>query len=248
VTPHQRLVAHLAAGAPDAEDRAHAAHCPACAALLPEGPAREDPSAKSPLPAILAAAHRELERPVRPWWVPVAGLALGNALLAGAAVAELEPWNWVASTSPRWLFVGAATVLAALITLGVVWAFSPGRDALWGGLFLAAVAPLAILVAADGNAANARFLGGTTCAFSVLAFSVLPLSGGVWLLTRSAYRPIRALAVGLASAGVGLLVLQFHCADGAPAHLAVFHLLPWAVVGAAAVLARRSLPTWSHAP
>lgn len=246
MTPHQRLVAHVAAGTLDAEDGAHAARCPACAALLSHGvPATDSPSLP---PTLSAAARRELGRPVRPWWVLALGLGAANAVLAVAAVTVLEPWNWEASTSAHWLFLAAALVLAALVTAGALLAFAPGRSGLKAALALAALAPVAVLLAGDGHAANPRFVDGVSCLLAVLLLSALPLAAGAWLLTQVAYSPLRALVVGLLSAGVGLLVLQFHCADGASPHLLVFHVLPWAALGAATVLLRRALPTRSHAP
>lgn len=245
MTPHERLVDHLAAGTVDAEDLAHAGRCAACSALLAAERAEAPPPPKQ---AWLDAAHRELARPRRPWWVLALSLAAANALLAMAAVFALEAWNWDASTSPRWLFLSAATVLALLVTPGAWLALAPGRRWPRAALGLGALAPLAVLLAADGRAANTRFLQGSSCLLTVLLLSILPLAGGSWLLTRVAYSPLRALAVGLVSAGVGLLALQFHCADGTSSHLLVFHVLPWAALGVLAVLLRRRLPTTSYAP
>jgi hypothetical protein len=246
VTPHDRLIEHLAAGGLDAVDHRHATRCAACASLLPGAP--PSPATAGPAPDLLSALHREAARPPRRWWHLASALGLANALLAAAAVRALEPWNWEISASPHWLFVAVAAVLAVLATVGVGWALAPGRGRLRVALLLASLAPLGVLGAADGHVANDPFIGGIGCLWVVLALSALPLAGGLLVLTRTAYVPARALAVGLAAAGVSLLVLQFHCADGFRAHLAVFHLLPWAALGGAAVLVRRRLPTWSHAP
>ncbi len=246
MTPHQRLVEHLAAGALDAEDGSHASRCPACAALLSSGPPQTEGQT---LPTeLLATAHRAVSRPARPWWVLAAGLGAANVALAVAAVALLQSWNWEVSTSPRSLLLGAALLLAALVTAGAVLAFAPARPWRRASLALAALAPVAVLLAADGRAANGHFLQGASCLLTVVVLSALPLALGTWLLTHMAYSPARALAVGLVSAGVGLLVLQFHCADGASRHLLAFHLLPWAALGGVAILLRRALPTASHAP
>jgi hypothetical protein len=199
-------------------------------------------------PAWLDAAHRELAKPRRPWWLLALGLTAANALLATVAVFVLEAWNWEASTSPRWLFLSAATVLAALATAGALLALAPARRWLEVAIGLGAVAALSVLLAADGRASNGPFSAGTSCLWTVLVLALLPLAGGLFLLTRMAYSAWRALAVGLVSGGVGLLALQFHCADGGSPHLLVFHLLPWAALGGAAVLLRRLLPTSSFAP
>lgn len=246
MTAHQRLVHHLAGGALDEEDAAHASRCPACRALLSAGVREAD--GPPPGAALLASVQKELGRPLRAWWLGPACLALANALLAALAVALLEPWNWGTSTSPAWLFLGAAALLLLLMTAGAFLAFGPRRRWRDGALGLSALAGAGVLLAADGRAANAHFLDGATCLVTVVVLSILPLAAGAFLLTRMAYSPPRALAVGLLCAGVGLLVLQFHCTDGARPHLLVFHLLPWAALGAAAVLLRRLLPTRSHAP
>jgi len=245
VTPHQRLVDHLSAGTLEAEDKAHAARCAACAALLPLGQQSEPASFRKEW---LAAAHRELARPQRPWWALALGLAALNALLATAAVFVLRAWNWDVSIAPRWLFLIAASTLALGVTAGAVFALLPGRQWQRLGRVLAAVAPLAVLLAADGRAAGDRFFEGMACFWTMVFLSLVPLAGGAWLLTRMAYSAARAWTVGLASAGVGLLVLQFHCANGTNAHLFAFHFLPWLALGGLAVLLRRLLPTWSHAP
>lgn len=244
MTPHERLLQHLTEGALDAGDRAHAARCPACAALLadeatPDVPLRTE---------WLAAAHRELGRPVHPWWGIAMGLAAANAVLAVVGTAVLVPTNWVASTSPHWLLLLAVVVLTALVTGGTFLALAPRRRWLAGALGLAALAPVVVLLAGDGHAALPHFLDGMSCLWKVLTLAVIPMATGAWVLTRSAYSPARAAAFGLISAAVGLLVLQLTCSDGSGRHLLAFHLLPWAAVGAAAVVVRRALPTWSYAP
>ncbi len=244
MTVHERLLENLTAGALDTADRAHAARCPACAALL----AGQASGAAPARTEWLAAAHQELARPARPWWGLAAGLAAANAALAAATTVLLVPTNWKASTSPHWLLVAAVVVLAALALGGIFLALAPRRFWLDGALGLAALAPVAVLLAGDGHAGAPHFLDGMSCLWTVLALAALPLSGGAWLLTRVAYSPARAVAVGLISAGVGLLVLQLTCNDGSSRHLLVFHLLPWAALGAVAVLVRRALPTWSYAP
>jgi len=246
VSAHQRLLQHLTDAALDGEDRGHAARCTACAALLarPSQPEKTLP----PPQAWLDAAHRELGKPRRRWWVLALVLASANALLATAAVFLLEAWNWEASTSPRWLFLSTVTVLGVLVTAGALLALSPTRRWLEVAIGLAAVAPLAVLLAADGRVLNSPFLAGASCLWTVLLLALLPLAGGLFLLTRMAYSAWRALAVGLVSGGVGLLALQFHCANGESSHLLVFHLLPFVALGGLALLLRRRLPTSSFAP
>jgi len=242
MTAHERLVEHLTAGTLDGEDRAHAAGCPACAALL----GAEAPEAPHVRAEWLEAAHRELARPVRPWWVLALWLGLANALLAAAAVAVLQPWHWEASASHP-LLLASTALLSGMTTLGVLLALSPRRQWLRWVLALAALAPVAVLVTAGHGVATHPFLAGVHCVWTAVSMSALPLAGGVWLLTKVAYSPLRALAVGLVSAGVGLLVLELHC-DGTSLHVLAFHLLPWAALAVAAVLVRRALPSSSYAP
>jgi hypothetical protein len=248
MNPHQRLVDHLAGGALDAQDTAHAGRCPACAALLPSEAAGASRALDNPTATLGLALRHELAHRHRPWWVAAAVVGVANALLAALAVVYLEPWNWEVSASPRWRFLGAAALLTALVTLAVGWALAPGRARVRSALLLAVLAPAAVLLASDGHAAFAHFLDGAKCLWTVLALSIFPLAGGAWLLSRVARSPQRSLAMGLACAGVGLLVLQFHCADGQHAHLALFHLLPWVALGGGAVLGSRALRSWSYAP
>jgi hypothetical protein len=249
MNPHQRLVDHLAAGVLDAQDTAHTGRCPACAALLPGDVAGASRAGlDNPTATLGRSLRHELAQRHRPWWVAAAAVGVANALFAALAVVYLEPWNWEVSASPRWRFLGAAALLTALVTLAVGWAVSPGRARLRSALLLAVLTPPAVLFASDGNAAFSHFLDGAKCLWTVLVLSILPLVCGAWLLRRVARSPRRSLAMGLACAGVGLLVLQFHCADGQRAHLALFHLLPWVALGGGAVLGSRALRTWSYAP
>ena len=245
MTPHQRLVDHLSEGLLDDEDRAHASRCPACAVLLSEE--AQDVLPQNLQASFLNRAHRELARPLRPWWQLALLLGVGNALLAAGAVTILEPWNWDASRSQPGMLLAATACLTALAAGGTLMALAPKRRWVWGVLALAALTPLPMLVAAGGRVANYPLLAGADCAWTVLSLSALPLVGGAWLLRRVAYSPLRALAVGLVSAGVGLLVLELHCA-GTSLHVLLFHLLPWLALGAGAVLLRRALPTLSYAP
>jgi hypothetical protein len=247
VNPHARLVEHLTTDVLDAGDRAHAASCPACAALLPGEPWPPRPEDR-PRAELLAGARRELQRRRRPSWLWPVALAAGNAALALAAVVYLEPWNWVASASPHWVFVAVALLLAVLATLGISWASAPPPNGARRVLLLALLAPVAILLGSDGHVAHEHFLEGTECLWTTLLLGAAPLAAGAWLLTRTARSGVRSLCMGLAAAGVGLLVLQFHCADGHRAHLFVFHLLPWAALAGLLVLVRRWLPSWSYAP
>ncbi len=246
MTPHQRLVKHLSEGAPDGEDRAHAAQCQACAVLLSEE-GGEDVLSPEVQAAWLGTAHLELARPVRPWWLLALGVGLGNALLAALAIAVLEPSNWDAPRQGNALLVAALVCLTALAAGGSLLALAPRRRGLWAVLAVAAVAPLLALLTAGGRASGQPLVAGAHCAWTVLLLSVLPMAGGAWLLTRVAYSPARAFAVGLVSAAVALLVLEIHC-DGTGPHVLMFHVIPWLAIGAGAVLLRRALPTLSYAP
>lgn len=245
MTPHRRLVEHLSEGSLDGEDRSHAARCRACAVLLAEG--GQDVLSPELQAAWLHRAHRELARPLRPWWVLALGVGLGNAILAAAAIAVLGPSNWEVSRSGNGMLVAAMAWLTALAAGGVLLALAPRRRGLGVVLGLAALAPLPVLLTAGGHVASQPLVAGAHCAWAVVLLSALPLAGGAWLLTRVAYSPARAFAVGLASAGVALLVLEMAC-DGTRPHVLLFHVLPWLAIGAAAVLLRRALPTLSYAP
>ena len=245
MTAHQRLVEHLAEGLLDKEDHAHAARCPACRALLAaEGPDVFGAEAEA---ALLDAARRELKRRAMPWWLPAVLLGLGNGLLAAAAVFILQAGNWQASAARHGLLLTAGIWLAVLATLGALFALAPRRQWVWAVYGLAAGAPPLVLLSVGGRLSAEPLLAGAHCLTTCVSLSALPLLAGAWVLTRVAYSPMRALAVGLGSAGVGLLVLQLHC-DGAMAHVLTFHLLPWAALGVLAIALRRVLPTRSYAP
>ena len=138
--------------------------------------ARTRPGARpAPLYCPKRPSRRRQEPPRRPGSTPHTGNWEGRAgrggcwrlgwrratpCLATAAVFVLQAWNWDASTSPRWLFLSAATVLAALVTAGALLSLSPPRRWLEVAIGLAAVAPLGVLLAADGRVANAPFSPG----------------------------------------------------------------------------------------
>jgi hypothetical protein len=86
------------------------------------------------------------------------------------------------------------------------------------------------------------------CMGSEVVLSVLPMAVALVLLCRSAFQPVRALAAGLSAAGVSLLLLHLHCADGTVSHLMAAHVAPWLLLAGVAVLVRSRLPTRSHAP
>ncbi|MGQ0506978.1 MAG: DUF1109 domain-containing protein, partial [Myxococcaceae bacterium] len=89
---------------------------------------------------------------------------------------------------------------------------------------------------------------GLKCALWEIGLALPALSAGLFLLTRSAHNPARALLLGAASGLVGITALHLHCPNGTWEHLLLSHLLPWGVVSGAALLLRPKLATQSFAP
>jgi hypothetical protein len=127
---------------------------------------------------------------------------------------------------------------------------APGHRRLrWTLIALSAVGAGLVGLTGSGLAPPASFLGaGLPCLLTELFTSAAPLALALWLLTHCAYEPERALAAGLANGAVGALVLHLHCSNGLAPHLLCFHVAPWLMLGAVALLLRARLPSRSFAP
>ncbi|MHA7633905.1 DUF1109 domain-containing protein [Corallococcus sp. M7] len=238
----------------------HAAGCADCRALL-EGFQVLAPPASAPPAVPINEAKLEQSRrqsltelaahPLpTPWWKEVAVLL---ATYLGVGVLGLL---WVGrhglmlnSASPM-----AVALVALLIVVGVgggaMVALAP-RQRAWPFTLVAVGALVVALAQLTGRSGvQVRpFLAGTLgCMGAEVALSVVPLALALVLLCRSAFQPVRALAAGLSSAGVSLLVLHVHCPDGSAGHLMLGHVLPWFVLAGVAVLIRSRLPSRSFAP
>jgi hypothetical protein len=140
--------------------------------------------------------------------------------------------------------------LALLSVVGFVTSLAPrgrrARVALFP--FLAALL-LGILLSAPLSHDTGNFVAqGMSCLIVEVVISLLPIGVGIWLLTRSAFNPIRSLLLPFCAATAGLVVLCFHCPNGLTSHLLVFHLAPWLALGALAWAVRAKSRSHSYAP
>ncbi|MGE6758409.1 DUF1109 family protein [Corallococcus interemptor] len=260
MTPECERVLDCMDGPLPADLASHAAGCADCRALL-EGFQVLAPPASAPPPAPINEAKLEETRrqsltelaaqPLpTPWWREVAvllatylGVGVVGLLVVGRHGMLLN------SASP---FAVALVALLIVVSVGggALVALAP-RQRTWP-LSLVAVGALAVALAQVFGRSGVQvrpFLAGTLgCMGAEVALSVVPLALVLVLLCRSAFQPVRALAAGLSSAGVSLLVLHVHCPDGSAGHLMLGHVLPWFALAGVAVLVRSRLPSRSYAP
>lgn len=209
---------------------------------------REPPRDGAALERVLAASRGELAlgRPVRRWrtqaaWVVAAsgGLAL---LVAGVMLA-------VGAVSGT-LLLGRAPLLALLVGTSAVcaWgALSPrGRWLRRGGLGLALASAVA-LVLARGTASTVSTLPAWVCTASHIAVGCVPLVVALVSLRAAAFEPLRALVAGLSVGTTGAFLGELACEQDWR-HVAVYHLLAWTCVAAAALVISKSLKPRSYAP
>jgi hypothetical protein len=230
---------------------AHAQACPECQEvqrayeLLRSH--RAVPSGDVPplgVPERVASELRKRPRVYRWWWGPVLlgaaySLLVVAGLLAVGTSSELP-------MSLRMLGVGLG--VASLI--GFIVAVAPrSRQARIVLFSVLGVLLVSILWAAPTTYDGDDFWAeGIPCMLVEVFTSLIPIGLGIWLLTRTAFHPIRSLLVPFCAATAGLVVLCFHCSNGLSAHLLVFHLLPWLVLSVVAWLVRARAPSYSYAP
>lgn len=235
---------------------AHAQNCADCQKVqqsyrLLEG-GRRVPAQSARDLALPAAAALELRKHprARPWWWGTVALALTYLALVLLAVVVLGPPRR-AGVPPQPLALQAVGIgLALLSTLGFLAALSPRARAARTALFLLlGFLLLGILAFAPSTDEAGPFLaGGMPCLTVEVVMSLLPIGLGIWLLTRSAFHPIRSLLLLFCAATAGLVVLCFHCSNGLSSHLLVFHLAPWLALAALAWAVRAKARSHSFAP
>jgi hypothetical protein len=185
----------------------------------------------------------------RPWWTPVALLLLVEVAAMAAMAARMGPTGLSGNTAAPAVVATLAALLALSIVLGAAASFArSGPRARWvlGGL---TVALAGALVAAGSGWGPARPLAaGAGCGMTELAVSALPWVLCLLLLRRTAFDASRAWLGGLCAGAAGALILHFQCGDGSPAHLLLFHVLPWLLLGVLAVLTRSRLRSTTYAP
>jgi hypothetical protein len=238
---------------------AHAATCEDCRALvggfdaLGGGPRAATKAPAAPkLEATRRRTHEELAaQPLpTPWWRELLVLVAVHAVVLVGGVLALGRNGLVLNQASPAVVAGVGLLTLALVGGGAFLALAPTRRRLpWGWVALAALGvALAQVLGGSGVQVRPPMRALMGCMGTEVVLSVVPMAVALVLLSRSAFQPVRALAAGLSSAGVGLLVLHLHCPDGTASHLLGAHVLPWLLLAGAAIFIRSRLPTRSHAP
>lgn len=205
-----------------------------------------DPSVGQASDRLRAAVFAELEVPAaRSWrgdvlWViGVCGLvaaAVGVALIAGGAATVTH-------------LADRAAAIAGLLAIGAGCAFTalaPRRRSRLGvGFALAAIGMVGLVLARQTSSVSSA--PAWVCTLTHFTVAVAPLLFGLSLLRKSAVDPIRAGLLGLAIGTTGAIVGELAC-EQSWAHVAIWHLGAWALVGAVAALAARRIVPRSFAP
>jgi hypothetical protein len=209
---------------------------------------REPPGDGAALERVLAASRGELalRRPVRRWRTQAAWViaASGGLSLLVAAV-------MLATGAARGsLLLGRVPLMGLLLVTSAVcaWgALSPrGRWLRRTGLGLA-LASAVTLVLARATPATVSTLPGWVCGASHFAVGCVPLVVALVALRAAAFEPLRALVAGLAVGTTGAFLGELACEQDWR-HVAVWHLLAWTCIAAAALAVSRSLKPRSYAP
>ncbi len=194
------------------------------------------------------AALAELARTpkARPWWVDALVLAVLDVGVGVALVALLPTHGEQHDGAVLRLVTAAGLLLVA--GLGAVAAVRPGAlPSRWVVLGAAGLAALTSLLGVSG-VGGAGLWGGAACTVFEVASSVVPLAAATWVLSRFAADPLRAAVAGLAASAGGLFALHFTCPIGTVAHVGVFHLVPWLLMGLLSLGIRRTVGSATWAP
>ncbi len=208
-------------------------------------------SASALWPAVAKRASAELARTPKAsrWWSSALALSALNVLVAGLAsfyFHRLGLSGNPTSTPMRWPLAG---VLLGLLFAGPLFALAPRRrSSLLALVLIALSAGAAVVWLGSGTGPPEPLSAGMGCLISEVGLSLLPVGFGLWILSGSAFQPLRALGLSLCCATAGLLALHLHCPDGRAGHLFLFHVGPWILVGALALLLRARLPSRTFAP
>ncbi|NOK19437.1 NrsF family protein [Corallococcus carmarthensis] len=238
----------------------HAAGCADCRALL-EGFHVLAPPAALPPPVPINEAKLEQTRrqsltelaahPLpTPWWKEVAVLLAAYLGVGAVGLFVVGRHGMMLNSASPWVVALVALLIIVGVGGGAMVALAP-RQRTWPFTLVAVGALIVALAQLSGRSGvQVRpFLAGTLgCMGAEVALSVVPLALALVLLCRSAFQPVRALAAGLSSAGVSLLILHVHCPDGSAGHLMLGHVLPWFVLAGVAVFIRSRLPSRTYAP
>jgi len=184
------------------------------------------------------------------WKRAAAVLGSAQLLLLVASAALFGTQNWRASSGNPAALAGASAALLALIAGGALTATMPrGRGLVRAFALLACLAPLSVLLVADVHPLQLlKQASPWKCVWTEVGLSVAPAALAAWALAGSALRPLRSWVASAGAASGGLLLLLLHCPDLSLSHVSSFHLAPWALMTALAVLLRRGLTSRTLAP
>ena len=248
MTDCDRFLDALASDRLEAADRAHAAGCPLCRPLLPEGTDGVAHPGRS-LEAVRARALETLRTtPARPWTRDAGRLALVQGAVAFGVSVVLGAKNWNSPLAHHMALAVVGALLLAVVTLGSVLALAPGRRRPRLLLWLVPVVPVLLVASGNGVHTATTMRAALPCLVTVVLTAVVPLAVGLAVLRGMALDAARTVALALSAAATGLFALHWHCADGSAPHLMTFHVLPWIALALLAVPLRRALPTRSHVP
>jgi len=228
--------------------RAHAASCPVCRPLRP-GEAAPDPASAASLAEVHGRALEALRTsPLRPWTRDAARIALLQAAVALGVTVLLGMRNWSSPMAHHLALAAVGAVLLVIATLGSVVALAPGRWSPRWMLLLIPVVPALLVFSGNGMHTRPTVQGALPCLLTVVLTAVIPLAVGLALLRGMALDAARTGALALSAAATGLFALHWHCTDGSPSHLMLYHALPWVALALLAIPLRRALPTENHVP
>jgi hypothetical protein len=231
----------------------HAQGCEHCRTLLethralgPLAGAQGGEVERAPTEALAEIAAHPLPRP---WWTPVAVLLVVELAALGCAAAWMGPDGLFGNRAAPAAVAAVAALVALSMVSGAAVAFArSGPRTRWVLVGLTVLVATGLVAAGSGWGPARPLASGVGCGITEVAIAGLPWVLCLALLRRTAFDASRAWLGGLCAGAVGALVLHLHCGDGSPAHLLVFHVLPWLALGALAVLARRRLPSATFAP
>lgn len=233
----------------------HVKGCPSCQETLSTyeglGKAGAAGTASALWPEVAKRASAELARKPKAsrWWISALALSAINVLVVGLATLFFQRLGSGGNQASTPLWWPLAAALLGLLFAGPLLALAPRRRSFLPALVLIALSTGAAVVWLGSGAGPPEPLSaGMGCLIVEVGLSLLPVGFGLWILSGSAFQPWRAIGLSLCCATAGLLALHLHCSDGQAAHLFLFHVGPWILIGALALLLRARIPSRTFAP
>lgn len=190
----------------------------------------------------------------RPWWRDAALLGGINVVVALVCTVALGAKGLVLNLSPGAVVAAVALPVVVVLLFGAVISVMPrrrGRSLASGLSALVALGAGALLIVTGSGFDEPQrdfWAVGLTCLAIEVIISLVPVATAVVVLCGFAHNPWRMFVGGLAAGAAGIFALHLHCPIGTWLHLAAFHVLPWLLVAAGAVLVRGRMRSRSFAP